>query len=729
MIASSVMLMAALLHAPQESPGGRISGSVVERGTGTPLAGVTIRLRPGIAGASTDNQGKFTLERIPDGTYTLQASLLGYRKEEAQNVIVRAGAETTFVVSMEETPIQVSQVVVTASRREQSLQDVPMTVTTINADALAYRLSTTLDDALRAVSGVTMIDDQINIRGSSGYSRGVGSRVLLLVDGAPYLTGDTGEINWESLPIDQVDHVEVVKGAGSALYGSSALGGVVNVITRRIEEGSSVKVRSFGGAYDRPPYSAWSWTPSTRFTSGVFVTASERNGSAGFLLGASRLMDEGYRQNDVVHKYAIFGRSDLELGDMSSLQITGNIVRRVNGNFFWWKSLHEPLRPPDDHQKRWVRSTRGYISATYRSVTGTGALITARGQYYGNAWSDEEGSVVNNTSKSDVGFGELQWTQDAGSGHQIVAGLTASVAQVRSNIFGNHPGLGAAAFIQDDVTLSPATTVSAGVRLDWERVSALTPRSQVDPKLGMTLKASETTTFRGSIGRGFRYPSIAELFTFVATGFGSTNVVPNPNLRAERSFSLEAGIAQLIAQNTWLDVSIFHAEYRDLIEAGVDPKDRVIRFDNVHRARITGTEISAGAEWFERALTTTAGYTLMDPRNVTTNSVLRFRPRHIAVAAVQGKMGGWDAGMEYRFVGKIEAIDEQLVTLANIVDGDKRVPVHVLDVRAFRTLTDLGIPARIGLTVRNVLNYQYVELVGNMAPPRTYVLSIDAAFE
>ena len=92
-----------------------------------------------------------------------------------------------------------------------------------------------------------MIQYQVNIRGSSGYSRGTGTRVLLLFDGMPFLTGDAGEIIWEAIPVWQIDRVEIVKGAGSALYGSNAIGGVINVITKETSPRQNLRFRTYFG--------------------------------------------------------------------------------------------------------------------------------------------------------------------------------------------------------------------------------------------------------------------------------------------------------------------------------------------------------------------------------------------------------------------------------------------------------------------------------------------------
>jgi iron complex outermembrane receptor protein len=229
---------------------GTISGTVVSSEDGSFLPGANIVVQHTIMGATSDGRGQFGIGRVPPGMYNLIISRVGYERNLLSSIVVRADDTSHVSITLTPLPIQSEGVVVTASKRDQSLQEIPVSVSLLDSKTIQERNSITIDDALRYVPGVNMVQSQVNIRGMSGYSRGIGSRVLLLLDGLPLLTGDTGEITWETIPTLQVDRVEVVKGAGSALYGSSALGGVINVITRDAKEGSGVQVRAYTGVYD-----------------------------------------------------------------------------------------------------------------------------------------------------------------------------------------------------------------------------------------------------------------------------------------------------------------------------------------------------------------------------------------------------------------------------------------------------------------------------------------------
>ncbi|MGH2567927.1 MAG: TonB-dependent receptor, partial [Bacteroidota bacterium] len=322
-----------------QTPTGDLTGKVVDAETNAPLIGANVALRGTVLGRVTNADGEYRFERLPPGRYTVVISMVGYETFTAVDVEVTTAISRTVDVALKPTVIQAEPIIVTASRREQQLREAPVSVSTVTAQAIADRNPVTLDEVLRYVPGVNMLQDQVNIRGSSGYSRGVGSRVVVLFDGLPYLTGDTGEISWETIPVHQIQRVEVVKGAGSALYGSSALGGVINIITKEIGSQPQFRVRLFSSLYDKPRYDEWQWSTKSRFNSGGFVEYAGRVGDVQYLFNLNRSVDESYRQNDAYHRWSYFSKLKYELSPFQSLTLVGNLLSRRHGNFIWWRSL------------------------------------------------------------------------------------------------------------------------------------------------------------------------------------------------------------------------------------------------------------------------------------------------------------------------------------------------------------------------------------------------------
>ncbi|MEX0602059.1 MAG: TonB-dependent receptor, partial [Bacteroidota bacterium] len=366
------------------------------------------------------------------------------------------------------------------------------------------RNSATLDDALRYVSGVNMMQDQVNIRGSSGYSRGVGSRVLILLDGLPFTTGDTGEINWETIPVHQVERIEVVKGAGSALYGSSALGGVINVITRSIPDVPVLHVRAFSGLYGRPGHAEWNWWSRERFNSGLAISGSGRSGNLSGLASLSRSVDESHRANDVYHRWSGFLKLRYELSETQGMVATVNILRRTHGNFFWWRSLKEATVPATNQLDGSVFSNRGNVTLEFKEFLSDRMYYVIKGMYFGNFWRDDSAGRVGNISASHVGQFDAQLTADVGQGTIVTAGIAGKRDVVNSNLFGQQSGMGAAVYLQGEVRIGDAVIVTAGTRFDYQKVSSIAGVSRLSPKLGITYSPTSSTTLRGSFGTRYR---------------------------------------------------------------------------------------------------------------------------------------------------------------------------------------------------------------------------------
>ena len=662
------------------------------------------------------------------GTYSITTSHIGYQMVTLSNIELKADEQRIVDIELVQTPVQTEQVIVTASRREQNLQEVPVSISTISAQSLVDHACVTVDDALRYVPGVNMMQDQVNIRGSTGYSRGVGARVLVLIDGLPYITGDTGEINWETLPIHQIERIEVVKGAGSALYGSSALGGVINIITKDIGEHTLTQFRIYSGLYDESKYPEWQWSKKPRFSSGGFISFESSLGDLGYLLSIARSVDESYRENDVYHRWNFYTKLRYTISQYQTLSLTANLLTRSHGNFFWWRSLKEATKPADTQLNGNVDSKRGNLSLSYREFLSKDFFYTIKGIYFGNFWKDDSAGRQNNISESHVTYLETQATYAIASSHFLTLGFAVNYDHIFSDIFGTHPGVGVAAFMQHEYAILEPLKITTGFRYDWQKVSALPSATQLSPKLGVLLSISPSLNIRTSIGMGFRYPSISELFTSVTTGVSQVKIVPNDSLKAERSFSIEAGLNYSWKDRFAIECALFHNGFSDLIEAGVDPNRLVIQFANVTKARIRGIEAGIKSNWFNRFLLTDINYTYVDPVDLNQNTVLKFRPRHLLYISTGMSHQKFDATIDYRYISRVEQIDENLVRFAPIIHGDHRVPIKVFDIGMGYVLSNWGIPLKVSFNIKNLFNYYYVELIGNLAPVRTFFLSVEGAF-
>lgn len=711
----------------QKAEHGIVEGSVTSAADQSPLLGATILIQGTVLGASTDAAGKYRITNVPPGRQTITISMLGFQKERRE-ISVAAEKTITLDLALKEIPLQADEVVVTASKRPQSLEEVPVSLSLLEGKEIERRTIVQLDQALRYVPGVNMTESQVNVRGSSGYSRGFGTRVLLLVDGIPLLTGDSGEIKFDAVPMFMVERIEVVKGAGSALYGSSALGGVINVITKTPRE-NATQVRLYSGMYGSPAYPEWKWwSNGARVFNGVDLARSGAASGFAYLVTGGLRNNRGYRLLDDDLRWNLNGKTWFELSPLQNLTLGLNYTNDDHGNWISWRDLKNALIPPAnaDLSER-LRSTKMQGTAQYRQTVDDNFAFALKAQYYRTSYdvrsdtSDFSFRPFDRTQSTAQLFGlEWQGNYTATPLHFLTFGVDGSYSTVDALTYGNRNGKSIAAYAQDDYKVLDNLNLSAGLRGDLSKVDTSQSIGRVNPRLGVAWTPLAGSGLRASFGTGFRAPSIAEKFTR-ASGNGVATK-PNPALRAERSISYELGARQEIGSFLNIDVALFQSDFDDLIEPVIDTDGRIL-FQNVSRARIQGMETGIKAGLFEGAVTFGLGYTYMYPRDLTLDKILKYRPRHLFYANGTAAYAGAQLDVDFRYISRVEEIDQAAGVV--IRDYESRVEIFVTDARVSYALPFL--PLRAIFAVNNLFNYNYVEIIGNIAPIRNYTLTLEAS--
>ena len=180
-------------------PSGGISGRVLDDATGEALIGASVALVATLRGVHTDQKGRFRLFPLPPGRYDVLVTFVGYRPARV-NWVVATGPQRDLVVRLLPTAVDLPAVVVTATRRAQTFAESPVSISVTDRQAAMARNSLTLISSLYDTPGVSRVGSHVSVRGSSGYSRGTGSRVLLLMDGTPIVSADNADIKWDVIP-------------------------------------------------------------------------------------------------------------------------------------------------------------------------------------------------------------------------------------------------------------------------------------------------------------------------------------------------------------------------------------------------------------------------------------------------------------------------------------------------------------------------------------------------
>jgi outer membrane receptor for ferrienterochelin and colicins len=721
-----VVLIVLSSHASAGSIAGRVTtgkGEVTEA-----LVGVNVMLQGTVRGTTTNSRGEYHISDIPPGMHTLIFSMVGYQREMRSGVAVEEGKETILNLPMTQTLIQAQQIVVTASKRAQSLEDVPVSISVLNAAEIQRRNSLAVIDALRYVPGVNVTGQQVNIRGSSGYSLGAGSRTLVLLDGIPFIAGDTGELNFESIPMGQVERIEVVKGASSALYGSNALGGVINIITKPISEIPETAVRIYGGFYNKPDYDQWRWTDNTRYFNGQSISHARRVGDLGMSLFLSRQFDDGYRKNDQRRRYNFYLKTREDFSSSNSITLNVGLVYQFAGQFLYWRNIDSALIPPLRHETDNVKSTRSYLSALYNDEVSDHLLFTAKTLWYHNDWGFQQSGDVGRTESVSDGYNlEALATWLPNDVHTVTFGFAGNIDFIGGDMFGDRTIGGLALYGQNEARLLEDLSLTLGVRSDFQSIGLTGDGGQLNPKVGLTYKPAAGTTLRASFGRGFRVPSLPE--AFVSAGSTGLMAVPNEDLKPEKSSSYEVGISHMLGDGGSLDLAAFRSDFSNLIEPGliVSGPNIQVQWRNVTEARVQGFEMALGLGLFDGDLVSNIAYTYVYPEDRTHHDLLKYRPRHVLSSTARARFGWFSASVDFRYVSRVERIDQELVDAGVIPDGDERVPIYVTDFMIGADFSFTGYPLTLTLNINNLFQHNYVELIGNVMPPRAYVLVLAAS--
>jgi len=707
---------ASCIMASQTRQPGTITGRVLDETTDQGLEGVNIVVMGTVMGTASGPDGAFRIRGISPGNYTIQFTMIGY-KATIDTVPVHAGEITRLAIALEPTVLESPQLVVTGEKRSVRVENSPVSIGTIRDSEIRLRMPTTINEILPYHSGVQMIGGQINIRGSSGYTRGAGSRVLVLVDGFPVLASDNDGIYWNAIPMQNIRRVEILKGAGSALYGSNALGGVVNVITTPISEQPHTTIRGQGGYYSVPSNPSWRWREQPLIT-GMWSVSHERQlDSLGVRAGLSYRSSPGYSQNGWYRRWNVTGKFHLTPSENTEWNGRLYLVRDIHGVVTQWRNAHRPFNVPLESVGDYLTNHHLQVALSYSDVVSSRMAHTWRTIYYRKAFQNYQHDN-NDYSVSHTFSTEWQTDYQATSSHLVTAGIEVTGDRIIADLWGNHTSYDVAGYLQDEWSISALTRLVAGLRADLLQIDARPVLMQVNPKIGLNHNLTDSWTVRASVGRGFRSPSISERFT--RTRQYIFQVAPNPDLQPEVSWSGEIGTHYESSALT-LDLALFSSRYRNFIDPLQDPATGTISFQNITNANIRGTEIAL--EWKVPYLPVrqVIGYTYLHPRDLTQDTVLAYRHEHSVVSTtnilVSRKLL---CSVEYQYRSKIRRV--QVYPTNPATGSDKRVPVHLWSLHGSYQISN---HLTLRFSAENLFQYYYVMIERNMGAPRHLQLGLD----
>jgi len=540
----------------------------------------------------------------------------------------------TVAPARAEEPERLEPVVVTATRTEQRLDEAPASVSVLTREDIGQAAGQSLDDLLRQVPGFSLFrrsSSTVSHPTTQGVSlRGIGpsgaSRALVLLDGIPINDPFGGWIYWDRIPLQSVEQVEVVRGGGASVWGNYALGGVINIITRRPVERAAL----FEGSY------------GNNDTRNVDLLLTEAQGPFRLSLEGSHFATDGYPTVSAARRGAIDGDAGSRhttFNGRIELQPSPDLSMFVRGTYY------EESRD-NGTPLQFNNTDAGSLAMGGRARTGDGSEWTA------TVFTDLEGfhstfssqaldrnsetlALDQRVPTTSVGAA-LTWSRTFGA-HRVLAGtdfrwidgetderVYVAGAFARTRVAGGEQQI-YGLFLQDVYTPHPRIELVGGLRADYWRaydgfrrdtpppagIPARQTYSDIDrlaasPRLAMLVHASPSTDLRASAYQGFRVPTINELYRVFRVRNDVT--VANEHLKPERLTGGEVGVEQRVGPFQ-ARATAFWNEVQDLV-ANVTLTNRLPdcpvgttcrQRQNLDRARIRGVEteleLRVGREW------------------------------------------------------------------------------------------------------------------------------------
>ncbi|GAB6058509.1 TonB-dependent receptor plug domain-containing protein [Desulfonatronum parangueonense] len=612
----------------------------------------------------------------------------------------------------EETPRQTTEIeeyVVTGTRTRHTLQDVPVETQVITREDIERMPSRNILDVLNTVPGIntTLLDDVIgsdNLRSTMRglqFNEGYG---LILIDGQRAhgemgAHGDYG-ISLNQIPLSMVERIEIVKGAASALYGSDALAGVINIITRRTPREFTSHAKAGYSRYEVTDRQGVSANRSSRDVYRAnFGLGGPLLAASGYYLHYSYEQDEGVAFDPAkTYRHSLMGRWQTAITDALRVDLGANYGQarreldlpvasydREYDTYRFSGGINYQFGQNRNHEMTlsgytyWQDFINGYPGFQHGFRDGTVGYDQAELVY--NWYADWNILTVGAaTQRQHMDYFSVNYQRDGGT----------SRITVDENVTTN------SIFVQDELMLfDHRLTLVPGVRLEDHSTFG----TEVNPKFSAMFRATPSTTLRGSVGRGFKSPTIRQLYYQGLLRHGEYYVRSNPDLNPETAWTYTLNLEQgLLNDRLTVNLGYFLNDVKDMVvrdSTGEFAEDRlpIESFINVEKARIQGGELSARLMLLE-SLFVNAGFAYTESENRVTGRDLPYVPRYTASLAPTYIFQPWDVGASVilSYVGK------QYRNTANTQEVDQH---GVVDARIWKNFSELF---RVSLDAKNITN-------------------------
>ena len=497
-----------------------IKGKINDKSNGETLIGVNIFNQDNV-GATTNIDGEYSL-MLSVGEQTVTYKFIGYQAFTKKFTLAE-GETVEFNAKLSVASTTLDLVVVTGSQFEKKVSEEMVSVDVIKEYLIENSASPDLKAAVAKVPGVTILDGQASIRGGGGFAYGVGSRVQLVIDDIPLLTGDLKDIQWSAIPMETVKQIEVVKGSSSVLYGSGAMNGVIHVRTGWAKKKPETSFRIYQGIYGNPSEEEARWwrkSQSPVFT-GVFFSHRQKVKNVDVVVGAHGSSDYTYLERGSRQAFRLNWKTRVTNQKVMGLSygLNGSAQYQQSGRFVLWADnvagAYRPLEGTASSDKYMFINVDPWIQYSGEKS----GLHSLKARYYrverrNDDWEDP--------SASNVMFFDYRFQNEFKYKFRVTAGVQyqyiwsfSSLYPEAGNVITHNPSV----FAQVEKRFIDRISLLVGVRNEWNNVLTLRNETSLPIfRAGANFKVADKTNIRASYGQSFRFPSIGEKFIDASLG-------------------------------------------------------------------------------------------------------------------------------------------------------------------------------------------------------------------
>ncbi len=637
-----------------------VRGTVSNESNNRPLVGAALQIDDSPFGTESDENGNYVINSLPAGYWNLSVSHLCFDDKEADFTIADNDTlELDFALT--ECAIERDQVVFTATRTMQLLKNVPITTELVTSKEIEYRAAQTVAEALVTETG---IDVSSTFAGQGVSLLGVDpNKVLILVDGNRVIGRVNGSIDLEQISTAGIKQIEIVKGAVSTLYGSEAIGGVINVITTPSSELFLMSANlSIGGHIpDDLRFASTNYSPSLTFTAKpnkLGIKGSFRHSSIGLIdLNPSTPHTNGTDKTDRLNSSLQF---NYDISDNSSLIVSGSYMDEAKSWIEDAGLVSVLISYDDEEQNSYTNLSAEYLlSPNWQERTSVKLYNTSNSHHWKKFTKGYHN--LRDQSRGDENFTEFSviTTKKLTDEHIITTG--ADVYRWDLEAFSELGGVASRyssnqmtwdAFLQDEWKPFDKWTFVPGIRFEKHEVYG----NHFSPRISFMTEPTDNIKIRGSAGFGYRAPSAKELYFDFNHSSAGYIVKGNPHLKPEESESFTISIDHNYRNDATAKISLFYNNMRDLINfdslgATEEHYLGVYRYENITSAYTRGIEVERSVR-VNGSLELNFAYTFLESKNRENGSELIGRKKHSGRWNMTWFKGLWTTKIWGRYDGK-----------------------------------------------------------------------------